>query len=81
MIMAQGVFLAASGAEGGDAFEVTNHAGGVVDIIAVADRAGGQGVFVDVCADVADGDAHVDAEVLAAGGGGDIEQLPVLRAV
>ena len=71
--MPQRVLFAPAAAEGGNAFEITDDAGAVVDVVRAAAAARLQGAFVDVAAVVADGDAHVDAEVVAAGACGDIE--------
>ena len=77
VVVAQRVFGAPSGAEGGDALQVADDARAVVNVARAAGAARGQGALVDVVAFVADGDAHVDAEVVAAGVRGDVEQFAV----
>ena len=54
------------------AFQIADNAGAVVDVVAAAGGAGVQGAFVDVATFVANGDAHVHAEVVAAGLRGDV---------
>ena len=75
--MSECVFFAPSATEGGYAFQVADDAGAVVDVVATAGRAGVQGAFVDMAAFVADGDAYVHAEVVAAGLCGDVQQRAV----
>ena len=75
--MTQGVFGAPAGAEGGDALQVADDARAVVDVARAAGAACSQRAFVDVFAVVADGDAHVDAEVVAAGVRRDVQQFAV----
>ena len=77
MVVAQRVFGAAAGAEGGDALQVADDARAVVNVVRAAGAARGQGAFVDVVAFVADGDAHVNAEVVAAGVRSYVEQFAV----
>ena len=60
------MFFATTATEGGYTFQIADDAGAVVDVVAAASGAGVQGSFVDVAAFVADGDAHVHAEVVAA---------------
>ena len=74
VVMPQRVFFAPSAREGGYAFQVADDAGAVVDVVRTAGGTGVQGAFVDVAAFVADGNAHVDAEVVAAGLRGDVEE-------
>lgn len=71
------MFFASSAGEGGYAFQVADDAGAVVDVVAAASGAGVQSTFVDVAAFVADGDAHVHAEVVAAGLRGDVQEREV----
>ena len=71
------MFFATTATEGGYAFQITNNAGAVVDVVAAAGGTGVQGAFVDMAAFVADGDAHVHAEVVAAGLRGDVQQRAV----
>ena len=75
--MSERVFFASSAGEGGDAFQIADDAGAVVDVVAAASRTGVQGAFVDVAAFVADGDAHVHAEVVAAGLCSDVQERAV----
>ena len=63
--------------ECGDAFQIADDAGAVVDVVRTAGGTGMQGAFVDVAAFVADGDAHVHAEVVAAGLCGDVQERAV----
>ena len=65
--MPERVFFATTATECGYALQVADYSGAVVDIVATAGRTGVQCAFVDVAAFVADGDAHVHAEVVAAG--------------
>ena len=71
------MLFAPSATEGGNAFQVADDAGAVVDVVAAADGTGVQGAFVDVAAFVANGDAHVHAEVVAAGLRGDVQERAV----
>ena len=71
------MFFASSAGEGGYAFQVADDAGAVVDVVAAAGGTGVQGAFVDMAAFVADGDAHVHAEVVAAGLRGDVQERAV----
>ena len=75
--MSERVFFAPSATECGDAFQIADDAGAVVDIVAAAGRTGMQGAFVDMAAFVADGDAHVHTEVVAAGLRGDVQERAV----
>ena len=75
--MPERVFFASSAGEGGYAFQVADDAGAVVDVVAAAGGAGMQGAFVDVAAFVANSDAHVHAEVVAAGLCGDVQQRTI----
>ena len=75
--MPERVFFAPSATECGYAFQIADDAGTVVDVVAAADGTGVQGAFVDVAAFVADGDAHVHAEVVAAGLRGDVQERTV----
>ena len=75
--MSERVFFAPSATECGYAFQVADDAGAVVDVVRTAGGTGVQGAFVDVAAFVADGDAHVHAEVVAAGLGGDVQERAV----
>lgn len=75
--MSERVFFAPSATECGDAFQIADDAGAVVDVVAAAGGAGVQGAFIDVAAFVADGDAHVHAEVVAAGLRGDVQERAV----
>ena len=65
--MSERMLFATTAGEGGYAFQIADDAGAVVDVVAAAGGAGVQGAFVDMTAFVADGDAHVHAEVVAAG--------------
>ena len=71
------MLFATTAGEGGYAFQIADDAGAVVDVVAAAGGAGVQGAFVDVAAFVADSDAHVHAEVVAAGLCGDVQQRAV----
>ena len=77
--MSERVFFASSAGESGYAFQIADDAGAVVDVVAAAGGTGVQGAFVDVAAFVADGDAHVHAEVVAAGLRGDVQERAVAR--
>ena len=71
------MFFATTAGEGGYAFQIADDAGAVVDVVAAAGGTGVQGTFVDMAAFVANSDAHVHAEVVAAGLCGDIQQRAV----
>lgn len=71
------MFFTTTATECGYAFQIADDAGAVVDVVAAAGGAGVQGAFIDVAAFVADGDAHVHAEVVAAGLRGDVQQRTV----
>ena len=71
------MFFAPSAGEGGYAFQIADNAGAVVDVVRTAGGAGMQGAFVDVAAFVANSDAHVHAEVVAAGLCGDVQERAV----
>ena len=73
------MLFATTAGEGGYAFQVADDASAVVDVVRTAGGAGVQGAFVDVAAFVADGDAHVHAEVVAAGLRGDVQERAVAR--
>ena len=75
--MSERMLFATTAGEGGYAFQVADDAGAVVDVVAAASRTGVQGAFVDMAAFVADGDAHVHAEVVAAGLRGDVQERAV----
>ena len=68
------MFFATTATECGYAFQVADDAGTVVDVVAATGGAGMQGAFVDMTAFVANGDAHVHAEVVAAGLRGDVQE-------
>ena len=71
--MSERVLFAPSATECRYAFQIADDAGAIVDVVAAAGRAGVQGAFVDVATFVADGDAHVHAEVVAAGLCGNVQ--------
>ena len=71
------MLFATTAGEGGYAFQIADDAGAVVDVVAAAGGTGMQGSFVDVAAFVADGDAHVHAEVVAAGLRGNVQERAV----
>ena len=71
------MFFAPSAREGRYAFQVADDAGAVVDVVRTAGGTGVQGAFVDVAAFVADGNAHVHAEVIAAGLRGNVQERAV----
>ena len=75
--MSERMLFASSAGEGGYAFQIADDAGAVVDVVAAAGGAGVQGAFVDMAAFVADGDAHVHAEVVAAGLRGNVQERAV----
>ena len=75
--MSERMFFATTATECGYAFQVADDAGAVVNVVAAAGGAGVQGAFVDMTAFVADGDAHVHAEVVAAGLRGDVQERAV----
>ena len=75
--MSECVLFAPTATECGDAFQIADDAGAVVDVVAAAGGACVQSTFVDVAAFVANGDAHVHAEVVAAGLCGDVQQRAV----
>lgn len=75
--MSERVFFAPSATECGYTFQVADDAGAVVDVVAAAGGTGVQGAFVDVAAFVADGDAHVHAEVVTARLRGDVQERAV----
>ena len=65
--MPECMLFAPSATECRYAFQIADHSGAVVDVVRTAGGTGVQGAFVDMAAFVADGDAHVHAEVVAAG--------------
>ena len=65
--MSERVFFAPSATECGYAFQIADDAGAVIDVVRTAGGTGVQSAFVDMAAFVADGNAHVHAEVVAAG--------------
>ena len=71
------MFFATTAREGRYAFQVADDAGAVVDVVRTAGGTGVQGTFVDMAAFVANGDAHVHAEVVAAGLRGDVQERAV----
>ena len=73
------MLFATTAGEGGYAFQVADDAGAVVNVVAAASRTGMQGAFVDMAAFVANSDAHVHAEVVAAGLRGDVQERAVAR--
>ena len=75
--MPERVLFAPSATECGYTLQIPDHSGAVVDVVATAGGTGVQGAFVDVAAFVADGDAHVHAEVVAAGLCGDVQERAV----
>ena len=75
--MSECVFFTSSAWEGGYALQITDHSGAVVDVVAATGGTGVQGAFVDMAAFVADGDAYIHAEVVAAGLRGDVQQRAV----
>ena len=75
--MSERMLFTTTATECGDAFQIADDAGAVVDVVRTAGGAGVQGAFVDVAAFVADGDAHVHAEVVAAGLRGDVQERAV----
>ena len=75
--MSERVFFAPSATECRYAFQIADHSGAVVDVVATAGGAGVQSAFVDMAAFVADGDAYVHAEVVAAGLRGDVQERAV----
>ena len=79
VVVPQCVFFATTAAECGYAFQVADDTGAVVDVVRPTGRTGVQGAFVDVAAAVADGDAYVHAEVVAAGLCGNVQERAVAR--
>ena len=75
--MPERVLFAPSATECGYAFQIADHSGAVVNVVATAGRTGVQGAFVDVATFVADGDAHIHAEVVAAGLCGNVQERAV----
>ena len=75
--MPECMLFAPSATEGGNALQIPDHPGAIVDVVATAGGTSVQGAFVDVTAFVADGDAHVHAEVVAAGLRGDVQERAV----
>ena len=75
--MPERVFFTTSATECGYAFQIADHSGAVVDVVRTAGGAGVQSAFVDMAAFVADGDAYVHAEVVAAGLCGDVQERAV----
>ena len=75
--MPERVLFTPSATECGYTLQIADHSGAVVDVVATAGRTGVQGAFVDVAAFVANGDAHVHAEVVAAGLRGDVQERAV----
>ena len=75
--MPERVLFAPSATECGYAFQIADDAGAVVDIVTTAGGTGVQGAFVDMAAFVANGNAHVHTEVVAAGLRGDVQERAV----
>ena len=75
--MSERVFFAPSATECRYAFQIADDAGAVVDVVTTAGGTGVQGAFVDMAAFVADGDAYVHAEVVAACLCGDVQERAV----
>ena len=75
--MPECVLFATTATKGGYTLQIADDAGAVVDIMATAGGTGVQGAFIDMAAFVADGDAHVHAEVVAAGLCGDVQERAV----
>ena len=75
--MPECVLFAPSATECGYALQIADHSGAVVDVVRTAGGTRVQGAFVDVTAFVADGDAHIHAEVVAAGLRGDVQERAV----
>ena len=65
--MSERVLFAPSATEGRHTLQIADHSCAVVDVVRTTGGTGVQGAFVDMAAFVADGDAHVHAEVVAAG--------------
>ena len=72
--MPQGVLPAPAAAEGRHTLQVADDARAVIDVARTAMAAGVQGALVDMAALIADGDAHIDAEIVAAGACGNVQQ-------
>ena len=75
--MSECVLFATTATECGYALQIPDDAGAVVDVVATAGGTGVQGTFIDMAAFVADGDAHVHAEVVAAGLRGNVQERAV----
>ena len=75
--MPERVLFAPSATECGYTLQVADHSGAVVDVVRTAGGTGVQSAFVDMAAFVADGDAYVHAEVVAAGLRGDVQERAV----
>ena len=75
--MPERMLFAPSATECGYTLQIPDHSGAVVNIVAAAGRTGVQSAFVNMAAFVADGDAHVHAEVVAAGLRGDVQERAV----
>ena len=75
--MPERVLFTPSATECGYTLQIADHSGAVVDVVATAGRTGVQGAFVDVAAFVANGDAHVHAEVVAASLRGNVQERAV----
>ena len=75
--MPECVLFAPSATECGYALQIADHSGAVVDVVATAGGTGMQGTFVDMAAFVANGNAYVHAEVVAAGLRGDVQKRAV----
>src|SRR5690606_41048870 len=56
------------------ALQIANHPRAVINILRVAFRASMERALVDMLALIADGDFHIDAEVVAASTGSSIDQ-------
>ena len=77
VVMPERMFFAPSATKCRYAFQVADDAGAVVDVVRTAGGTGVQSAFIDMAAFVADGDAHVHAEVVAAGLCGDVQERAV----
>ena len=74
VIVPQGMLPSPATAEGRHALQVADDARSVIDIVRAAMAAGVQGTLVDVTAFVADGDADIDAEIVAASSRRNVQQ-------
>ena len=77
MIVAGLVLLAPARTKCGHPLQVTNHPRSIVNVFRAALRTVGQCALIDMLTIVAQGNFHVHAKIVTAGGGSDIEHVQI----